>query len=102
MARKAIVVAPATLVANWGKEVRKWLGQERLAYIQLPQVCPYTLRCLCSPPQNTRVCTCPFVAPVVCLYALLSPQGPSALFRVHTASNSSACVSVMQCTLTGA
>lgn len=37
VARKAIVVAPATLVANWGKEVNKWLGSERLRFIQLPQ-----------------------------------------------------------------
>jgi DNA repair and recombination protein RAD54B len=37
VARKAIVVAPATLVANWGKEVSKWLGSERLRFIQLPQ-----------------------------------------------------------------
>ena len=28
--RKALVVAPATLCANWGREVKKWLGSERL------------------------------------------------------------------------
>lgn len=38
VARKAIVVAPATLVANWGKEVKKWLGQERMGFIQLSTV----------------------------------------------------------------
>lgn len=30
VARKAIVVCPATLTANWADEVRKWLGNERL------------------------------------------------------------------------
>jgi DNA repair and recombination protein RAD54B len=33
--RKAIVVAPATLTANWAAEVRKWLGDERLRVMVL-------------------------------------------------------------------
>ena len=41
LVRKAIVVAPATLVKNWGKEVSKWLGSERLKVMILSQVsCP--------------------------------------------------------------
>lgn len=28
--RKAVVVCPATLVHNWQKEIRKWLGDERM------------------------------------------------------------------------
>eukprot|EP00899_Mesostigma_viride_P004693 jgi/Mesvir1/14224/Mv09671-RA.2 len=28
--RKAVVVCPSSLVGNWGQEVRKWLGTERL------------------------------------------------------------------------
>ena len=28
--RKAVVICPSSLVANWGKEFRKWLGQERV------------------------------------------------------------------------
>jgi len=27
---KAVIVTPSTLVANWGREVKKWLGNERL------------------------------------------------------------------------
>eukprot|EP00775_Hariotina_reticulata_P011378 gene11378-11527_t len=34
---KAVVVAPATLVANWGRELKKWLGEERLKFMQLSQ-----------------------------------------------------------------
>jgi DNA repair and recombination protein RAD54B len=30
VARKCVVVAPSTLVSNWGDEVRKWLGIERV------------------------------------------------------------------------
>jgi DNA repair and recombination protein RAD54B len=37
--RKAVVVAPATLVNNWAKEAKSWLGVERLRFIALPQVC---------------------------------------------------------------
>ncbi|EFJ40540.1 hypothetical protein VOLCADRAFT_99672 [Volvox carteri f. nagariensis] len=39
LAAKVLVVAPATLVDNWGREVKKWLGSERL------QLCLY-LPCL--------------------------------------------------------
>lgn len=34
---KAIVACPATLVRNWGAEVRKWLGSERLQAVVLTQ-----------------------------------------------------------------
>lgn len=37
VASKAVVVAPATLVANWEKEVKKWLGAERLTPMLLAQ-----------------------------------------------------------------
>ncbi len=30
MVKKAVVVAPATLVNNWEKEVKKWVGAERM------------------------------------------------------------------------
>lgn len=30
VAGKVLVVTPATLVDNWGREVKKWLGSERL------------------------------------------------------------------------
>eukprot|EP00741_Cyanophora_paradoxa_P002544 tig00000605_g2468.t1 len=30
LAKKAVVVAPASLVQNWAKEVKRWLGNERL------------------------------------------------------------------------
>ena len=33
--RKAVVATPATLVKNWQAEIRKWLGDERLASIAL-------------------------------------------------------------------
>eukprot|EP01025_Chloroclados_australasicus_P049131 TRINITY_DN5588_c0_g3_i2.p1 TRINITY_DN5588_c0_g3~~TRINITY_DN5588_c0_g3_i2.p1 ORF type:complete len:771 (+),score=69.67 TRINITY_DN5588_c0_g3_i2:134-2446(+) len=33
--KKAIVVCPSTLVSNWSKEVRKWLGSERLQTLDL-------------------------------------------------------------------
>ncbi|MEW5302035.1 MAG: hypothetical protein WDW36_004847 [Sanguina aurantia] len=34
---KVIVVTPATLVQNWAKEVKKWLGSERLQALPLTQ-----------------------------------------------------------------
>lgn len=34
--RKALVVAPATLVENWGGETSKWLGSERIRPVLLP------------------------------------------------------------------
>lgn len=35
--KKAIVVTPSSLCENWGKEVRKWLGDARLqALVVLP------------------------------------------------------------------
>ena len=37
VARKVAVVAPTTLVNNWAKEVKKWLGSERLQCCVLTQ-----------------------------------------------------------------
>jgi hypothetical protein len=37
VARKVAVVAPVTLVNNWAKEVKKWLGSERLQCCLLTQ-----------------------------------------------------------------
>ena len=33
--RRAVVVCPATLVANWKAEAAKWLGPERLGVLAL-------------------------------------------------------------------
>jgi hypothetical protein len=38
LVRKAIVVTPSSLTNNWGKEVTKWLGSERLRAMVLTQV----------------------------------------------------------------
>ncbi|KAG2442443.1 hypothetical protein HXX76_002529 [Chlamydomonas incerta] len=37
VAAKVLVVTPATLVDNWGREVKKWLGSERLQALCLQQ-----------------------------------------------------------------
>ncbi|KAG2487885.1 hypothetical protein HYH03_013467 [Edaphochlamys debaryana] len=37
VARKVLVVTPASLVDNWGREVKKWLGSERLTALCLQQ-----------------------------------------------------------------
>ncbi|KAG2448210.1 hypothetical protein HYH02_006795 [Chlamydomonas schloesseri] len=37
VAGKVLVVTPATLVDNWGREVKKWLGSERLQALCLQQ-----------------------------------------------------------------
>ncbi|PNH03572.1 DNA repair and recombination protein RAD54B [Tetrabaena socialis] len=37
LAAKVLVVTPATLVDNWGREVKKWLGSERLQALCLQQ-----------------------------------------------------------------
>lgn len=42
--RKAVVVAPATLVNNWAAEIKKWVGPERMrAMVLSSQVSQGTL-----------------------------------------------------------
>lgn len=49
--KKAVVVAPATLVNNWASEIKKWMGVERMrAMVLSSQVglhSPFVAR-LCS------------------------------------------------------
>lgn len=33
--RKMLVVAPSSVIKNWGNEIKKWLGMERAAYLVL-------------------------------------------------------------------
>lgn len=33
--RKMLVVAPSSVIKNWGKEIHKWLGMERASYLVL-------------------------------------------------------------------
>jgi SNF2 family DNA or RNA helicase len=33
--RKMLVVAPSSVIKNWGQEIHKWLGMERAAYLVL-------------------------------------------------------------------
>jgi SNF2 family DNA or RNA helicase len=33
--RKMLVVAPSSVIKNWGNEIKKWLGMERTAYLVL-------------------------------------------------------------------
>ena len=35
MVRKMLVVAPSSVIKNWGNEIQKWLGMERAAYLVL-------------------------------------------------------------------
>jgi SNF2-related domain len=44
--RKMLVVAPSSVINNWGQEIKKWLGMERAAYLVL----------LPGPEANNQVC----------------------------------------------
>eukprot|EP00892_Ulva_mutabilis_P003145 jgi/Ulvmu1/12831/UM098_0013.1 len=35
LVRKMLVVAPSSVIRNWGQEIKKWLGMERAAYLVL-------------------------------------------------------------------
>ena len=39
-ANRAVVVCPSSLVANWEKEFRRWLGLERLRPLARPEQSP--------------------------------------------------------------
>ena len=38
MAKRVLVVAPGSLVQNWGAEFNKWLGRERISVYAVDQV----------------------------------------------------------------
>jgi SNF2 family DNA or RNA helicase len=35
LVRKMLVVAPSSVIKNWGQEIKKWLGMERAPYLVL-------------------------------------------------------------------
>lgn len=62
--RKMLVVAPSSVIKNWGNEIHKWLGMERAAYLVLlpgKEATGQVRALLCAPldqgQRRARVCT---------------------------------------------
>ena len=48
LAKRVLVVAPGSLVQNWGAEFNKWLGRERISVFPVDQVTHSTISCSLS------------------------------------------------------